>query len=62
MGMWGAAMLNEMDPACYSLVGINSRAVFETAFGLPAEERLTKELLRRVTWNYDVPLAEIAVH
>jgi hypothetical protein len=62
MGMWGGAMLNEMDPACLSLVGINGREVYEAAFGLPAEERLTKELLRGVARRYDAPLAEIAVH
>jgi hypothetical protein len=61
MGMWGAAMLNEMDAAMFSFVGINSRAVFERAFGLPRDERLTKDLLRRVVRRYDTTLAEVEV-
>lgn len=48
MGMWGAAMLNEMDPAVYSLVGLNGREIYETAFGLPDRERLDKALIERV--------------
>jgi hypothetical protein len=61
MGMWGAAMLNEMDAAMFSFAGINSRAVFERAFGLPRDERLTKDLLRRVVRRYDTTLAEVEV-
>lgn len=45
MGMWGANMHNEMDPALLSMTGYNSREIFETAFGLPRDRRLTKQLL-----------------
>jgi hypothetical protein len=61
MGMWAGAMVNELDAAVLSFPGINSRAVYEAAFGLPREERLTKNLLRRVVQRYDPQLAEIAV-
>lgn len=57
MGMWGSAMLNEMDPAIYSLVGFNSRRMYELAFGLPSAQRLTKDLLRTIVARIDPWLA-----
>lgn len=62
MGMWGSTMLNEMDAAVHSMVGLNSRRLYELAFGLPDEVRLTKELLRKVvarqnSWLADLPFA-----
>ena len=48
MGMWGSTMLNEMDAAVYSLVGLNSRHLYKVAFGLPDSQRLTKDFLRAV--------------
>jgi hypothetical protein len=59
MGMWGAAMLNEMDPAMYGLVGFNGRRLFDAAFGLPDHVRLTKRLLASVVGLYDEGLAAI---
>ncbi len=59
MGMWGASMLNEMDGAVYSTVGLNSRPLYEAAFGLPDEVRLTKALLTSVVALYDERLAAI---
>jgi hypothetical protein len=59
MGMWGSAMLNEMDPAVYSLVGFNSRDLFSTTFALPPKQRLTKKLLKDVIFRNDQELAEI---
>ena len=58
--MWGSAKQNEMDPALLSMIGFNSRAVYETAFGLDPRERLTKELLREVVRRYDEPMAELS--
>lgn len=59
MGMWGAAMHNEMDPAMFAMTGYNSRIVYETAFGLEPQERLTKEVLLRVVRRYDEGMADI---
>jgi hypothetical protein len=59
MGMWGAAMLNEMDRAVYSLVGLNGRELYETALGLPDTERLTKALLEHVVSRYHKALGSI---
>lgn len=49
MGMWGAAMHNEMDAAVLSLTGYNSRRLYALALGLPREQRLSKDLLRNLT-------------
>ncbi len=59
MGMWGAMLNNELDPAMPTLIGMNSRALFLAAFGLPTEQRLTKRLLLRLTERYDPVLAGI---
>lgn len=61
MGMWGSAMLNEMDAAMLSMVGLNCRRLYDAAFGLEPHERLSKEVLRGVVRRYDRGLAEIAV-
>ncbi|HWM30653.1 MAG TPA: hypothetical protein VNO69_02985 [Methyloceanibacter sp.] len=49
IGMWGAAMHNEMDAAVLSLTGYNSRRLYALALGLPREQRLSKDLLRNLT-------------
>ncbi|OZI48368.1 hypothetical protein CAL21_10910 [Bordetella genomosp. 4] len=59
MGMWGSAMLNEMDCAAYSLVGMNGRRLYETALGLKPSERLSKKILARVVDDYDKKLSAI---
>lgn len=59
MGMWGASMLNEMDPTVYSMVAFNSRPLYEAGFGLTDNERLTKELLNDVVRMYSQELADI---
>ncbi|MCX7302935.1 MAG: hypothetical protein NTV73_01165 [Hyphomicrobiales bacterium] len=63
IGTWGTHMMNEMDPAMYSMTGLNSRRLFEMAFGLPDEIRFPqghpKELLRRVIGHYDPELARV---
>jgi hypothetical protein len=59
MGMWGAAMHNEMDPVMLSMTGFNSREVYEAGFGMDSGKRLTKTLLLEVIRRYDEPMAEI---
>jgi hypothetical protein len=59
MGMWGSTMLNELDAGVYSLVGLNSRKLYRLAFGLPDEQRLSKELLRTVVARQDEWLASL---
>ncbi len=44
MGNWGATMLSEMDAAVHSIVGLNSRRLYECAFGLSKSDRLTKKI------------------
>lgn len=61
MGNWGANMLNEMDPAVYSFVGLNSRPLFQTAFGLPRDYRLGTKLMLDITARYDNQFAKIGV-
>lgn len=59
MGMWGSAMLNEMDAALYSIAGFNSRRLFAHAFGLPDAQRLTKNLLRTMVHQLQPWLARL---
>lgn len=59
MGTWGSMMLNEMDPVVYSMAGMNSRRLFEAAFGLEREERLGMSLLLRLTQRYDAEFASM---
>jgi hypothetical protein len=59
MGMWGASMLNEMDPAIYSMVGLNDRGLYRIAFGMPPQQRFTKQLLHSVARHFEPRLAEV---
>jgi hypothetical protein len=59
MGMWGAAKLNEMDTALYSMAGLNGREIYEIAFGLPDNRRLTKALLKQAAARYHEKLGTI---
>ncbi|WP_072888257.1 hypothetical protein [Ornithinibacillus halophilus] len=61
MGMWGANMLNEMDPAIYSIVGFNSRPLYEASFGLKSNKRLGSEIMLKITAQYDKAFSEIGV-
>jgi hypothetical protein len=61
MGMWGSAMQNQMDSAMLSMVGFNSRALYESAFGLRPQERFTKDLQMDLTRRYDPQLSTIPV-
>jgi len=59
MGVWGSAMLNEIDPAIYNLVGMNGRELYECAFSLAKEERLTKRILAKVSDEYSDALTAV---
>jgi hypothetical protein len=59
MAMWAAVLLNEMDPAIYNIVGMNSRVWYERAFGLPMDARLGSQLLLDVTARYDPVFAAL---
>jgi|GEM_PF-4272273 len=61
MGVWGSNMLNEMDPAIYSMAGLNSRPLYEAAFGLPEKERLGAEIMIKITERYDRKFARMKV-
>ncbi|MBA3325711.1 MAG: hypothetical protein H0T41_10785 [Rhodobacteraceae bacterium] len=45
MGMWCPAALNGFDTLMPTLVAFNGRKLFTAAWGLPAEQRLSKELM-----------------
>ncbi len=61
MGMWAANLLNEMDPAMYDFVGLNSRRLYQIAMGIEKEERLGSSLLIKITEMYDIKLSKILV-
>lgn len=61
MGVWGSNMLNEMDPALYSMVGLNSRTLYRLAFGLPHEYRLGTEIMLDITARYDIELSKMGI-
>ena len=44
MGNWAAGMLNEMDPAMFSVTGLNDRILYDLAFSLSPQLRLKKSL------------------
>lgn len=59
MGMWGANVINEMDPAAYNIIGFNSRPLYEASFGLKSEVRLGAEIMLKLTARYDKKYANI---
>ena len=59
MAMWAANLNNEYDVTFKNLVGINSRKLYEIAYGLDAEVRFRRELLLDITDFFDKGLAEI---
>ena len=61
MGSWAANMHNEMDPAVYSITGLNSRPLYEAAFGLEPKERLGAQIMLEITKMYDERFANIGV-
>ncbi|WP_417778620.1 hypothetical protein [Stutzerimonas xanthomarina] len=61
MGVWGANMHNEMDPAVYSITGLNSRPLYESAFGLTPELRLGQKIMLDMTALYDKKFSDIGV-
>lgn len=61
MSMWAASLLNEADPALKNMAGLNSRKMYEAAYGLPDEERFQRALLLKITSNFDSYLANLPV-
>lgn len=61
MSMWAASLLNEADPALKNIAGLNSRKMYETAYGLPDEERFQRELLLKITANFDPYLSNLPI-
>lgn len=61
MGGWGANMHNEMDPVMYSMTGLNSRVVYDSAFGLSQSYRLGTEIMLDITKMYDKHFSELKV-
>lgn len=61
MGGWGAAMHNEMDAAMPAMTGLNDRAMFDMAYGLPRGERLTKALFQRLIEAFEPRLAGLPI-
>ena len=61
MGMWAAAMHNEMDAAMYSITGLNDRRLFELAFALQPSKRLTKKLFSSLVTKYDRRLDGVSI-
>lgn len=53
MGMWAAALHNELDAAMSSHTGFNSRPLYAAAWGLPAEQRFGKQLVGGIIGRYD---------
>ena len=61
MSMWAASLLNEADPALKNIAGLNSRKMYEAAYGLPDEERFQRELLLKITSNFDPYLSNLPI-
>ena len=58
-GLSESAGVIEVDVAVPSIFGLNNRAVFEEAYGLPDDERLSKELFLSVIHRYDAHIATV---
>jgi hypothetical protein len=58
-GQLESAGIMELDVAIPAIVGFNNRAVFEEAYGLPDDERLSKDLFLNVIQRYDAHLATV---
>ncbi|WP_394062392.1 hypothetical protein [Alcaligenes sp. WGS1538] len=61
MSMWAASLLNEADPALKNIAGLNSRKMYEIAYGLPPEERFRRGLLLKITSVFDTYLSDMSV-
>lgn len=59
MGTWSPAFLNEADAGVHTIVGYNSRQIFETAYGLPPNQRITKSLLSGYIARHNEALAAL---
>lgn len=59
MSMWASSLLNEGDPAIKNFAGINSRKMFQLAYGLSPRPRFKKNLILKIMACFDRDLAEI---
>ena len=59
MGMWASNLHNEMDSAVKGFSGINSRILFETAYGIPSEKRFDRCLLLELGKIFDKELCSM---
>jgi hypothetical protein len=59
MANWAAILLAEQDPGMPSLVGFNSRRLYEAAWGLPDDIRFGKSFMRSFMATYDKVLSEL---
>ncbi|MDM1335740.1 hypothetical protein HXZ93_06785 [Acinetobacter pseudolwoffii] len=58
MGRWAAELHNENDPAIKNFTGLNSRLIYNIAFGLPDDIRFTRDLLIDLASLFDKKLAK----
>ncbi|MFC7457055.1 asparagine synthase-related protein [Brachybacterium sp. GCM10030267] len=59
MGTWTSVQHAELATTMHSHSAMNSRRLFEAAWGLPVDERFGKELLVRIMRHYDPALAAL---
>jgi hypothetical protein len=59
VGMWCGSVMNEVDVAIRSFIGFNSRRLMLAAWGLPDEQRLTPELMRKLCAEFDPAIAKV---
>jgi hypothetical protein len=59
MANWASILLAEQDPGMPSLVGFNSRRLYEAAWGLPDDIRFGKNFMLRFMAAYDDVLAKL---
>lgn len=59
MSMWAASLMNEADPAVKNIAGLNSRKMYEAAYGLAPTERFQRELLLKITGVFDQYLSDL---
>lgn len=61
MSMWASSLLNEADPALKNIAGLNSRKMYELAYGLSPEVRFRRELLLDIACVFDSYLSDLSV-
>ncbi len=59
LGVWGSLQHSEIAVTMQSHAAMNSRRLFESAWGLPVQQRSKHELLPRITARFDPVLAAL---